>query len=137
MKKHILLIDDDKDELMIFMDALSKVPHDEGFKCTFAGSGRQAIEMLKYLVPDYIFSDFNMHEMNGIELLRYIKERQPLNKTELCLYSGHIDAETARKAAMIGVHCIQKTGTIASLAKNLSRLFAMERQPRYSFSNIL
>ena len=137
MKKHILLIDDDKDELMIFMDALSQVPHDDGFKCTFAGSARQAIEMLKYLVPDYIFSDFNMHEMNGIELLRYIKERQPLNKTELCLYSGHIDAETARKAAMIGVHCIQKTGTIASLAKNLSRLFAMERQPRYSFSNIL
>ena len=136
MKKHILLIDDDKDELIIFMDALRKVPHDDGFKCTFAGSARQAIEMLKYLVPDYIFSDFNMHEMNGIELLRYIKEQQTLKKTELCLYSGHIDAETARKAAMIGAHCIQKSGTIASLVRNLSRLFAMERQPHYVFSNI-
>ena len=136
MKKHILLIDDDKDELMIFMDALSQVPHDDGFKCTFAGSARQAIEMLKYLVPDYIFSDFNMHEMNGIELLRHIKGQQTLKKTEMCLYSGHIDAQTARKAAMIGAHCIEKSGTIASLVKNLSHLFAMKRQPRYSFSNI-
>jgi hypothetical protein len=34
MKTHILLIDDDTDELVIFMDALRNVPHEDGFKCT-------------------------------------------------------------------------------------------------------
>ena len=136
MKKHILLIDDDKDELIIFMDALRKVPHDNGFKCTYADSGSQAMEMLKYLVPDYIFADFNMPAMNGMELLYYIKRKQNLKNTELCLYSGHINEETARKAAQIGVHCIQKSGTIAGLVKDLACLFAIERQPHYFFSNI-
>ena len=136
MKKHILLIDDDKDELIIFMDALRKVPDDDGFKCTYAESSSQAIEMLKYLRPDYIFADYNIPAMNGMELLQFIKGQHNLCRTKLCLYSGHIDAATARKAALIGVYCIQKSGTIAETVKNLSRLFAMERQPQYFFSNI-
>ena len=52
MKTHILMIAEDKNELTIFMAALRKVRHGDGFKCTYASDTAQAIEMLKYLVPD-------------------------------------------------------------------------------------
>src|SRR5688572_19774176 len=100
MKKHILLIDDDKDELIIFMDALRRVPSDDGFKCTYAATVSQAIEMLKYLVPDYIFSDFNIPCMNGLELLQYIRDQHRLSNAQLCLYSGHISEEIKTKAGL-------------------------------------
>ena len=137
MKKHILLVDDDKDELVIFMDALRRVPADDGFKCTYASSTEQAIEMLKYLVPDYIFTDFNMPLMNGLEFLKSIKGQQRFTNTQLCLYSTHISEEIQKRACILGIYCIQKTGTIDSLSENLSGVFAVERQPHYIFSNLL
>jgi len=136
MKTHILLIDDDTDELVIFMDALHNVPHEDGFKCTYAASAKQAIEMLKYLVPDYVFTDFNLPEINGLELLKFIKEQSRFCNTQICLYSTHINPDTAKQVAALGVDFIQKTGTIDSLAKNIAHLFALKRQPNYYFSNI-
>jgi two-component system chemotaxis response regulator CheY len=136
MKTHILLIDDDMDELVIFMDALRNVPHEDGFKCTYASSARQAIEMLKYLVPDWVFTDFNLPEINGLELLKFMKETSRFCNTHICLYSTHINQSTAKRVAAMGADFLQKTGTIDALAKNIARLFATKRQPRYHFSNI-
>ena len=131
MKKHILLVDDDKDELIIFMDALRKVPSNDGFKCTYAGSTAQAIEMLNCLVPDYIFSDFNIPRMNGLEFLQYIRDQQRFSHTQLCLYSTHISEEVKGKAANLGINYAQKTGTIESLVRNISGLLAAKPQPDY------
>lgn len=136
MKTHILLIDDDTDELVIFMDALRRVPHEDGFKCTYASSSRQAIEMLRYLVPDYVFTDFNLPEINGLELLNFIKGQSRFINTHICLYSTHINEDTEKKAVAMGADFIQKTGTIDSLSRNIAHLFATKRQPKYYFSNI-
>jgi len=120
MKQHLLLIDDDKDELTIFMDALREVPHEDGFKCTYASSTRQAIEMLKFLVPDFIFVDFNIPKMNGLEFIAFITGQPQLKKTKLCLYSMNINEEIDKQAKSLGACCIKKSGTIEALAKNLS-----------------
>lgn len=122
MKQHLLLIDDDKDELTIFMDALREVPHEDGFKCTYASSTMQAIEMLKFLVPDFIFVDFNIPKMNGLEFISFVTGQPHLKKTKLCLYSMNINEEVDKQAKNLGASCIKKSGTIESLARNLSAL---------------
>ena len=122
MKQHLLLIDDDKDELTIFMDALREVPHEDGFKCTYASSTMQAIEMLKFLVPDFIFVDFNVPKMNGLEFITFVTGQPHLKKTKLCLYSMNINEEVDKQAKKLGASCIKKSGTIDSLARNLSAL---------------
>lgn len=71
MKKHILLVDDDKDEAMLFNEALKNVPG--SFKCTYASSGLHALEMLNYIQPDFIFINFNMPVMNGADLQKLHK----------------------------------------------------------------
>jgi len=136
MKKHIILIDDDRDELVIFMDALRKVPSDDGFKCTYANSSSQAIDMLKYLVPDYVFADFNMPGMNGLELLHYVKTLERFRATQLYLYSTFVSQETKDKAAGIGIAWIQKANTIDALVKDLSGLFSTRHPANYFISNI-
>ena len=118
------------------MEALRNVRSDDRFKCTYAGTTAQAIEMLQFLVPDYIFTDFNIPRMNGLEFLQYIREQQRFDNTQLCLYSTHIGEEIRGKAANLGINCIQKTGTIESLVRKLSDLLDANRQPHYFFSNI-
>jgi DNA-binding NtrC family response regulator len=92
--------------------------------------------MLKYLVPDYVFTDFNLPEINGLELLKFMKEQSRFCNTHFCLYSTHVNQDTAKKVGSMGADFIHKTGTIDSLAKNIARLFATKRQPKYHFSNI-
>ena len=128
MKKHILLVDDDKDELIIFMDALRRVPAEDGFKCTYASSTSQAIEMLKYLVPDYIFADFNIPGMNGLEFLQNVKGQQRFRSTQLLLYSMHISEETKNKSDVTGIGYLQKTATIDLLVRKLFDLLTVEKQ---------
>ena len=124
MKTHILLIDDDKDELGIFLDALKKVTVDDGFKCTYASNPVQALDMLKYLVPDYIFLDLNMPQMNGLEFLNAINDDQKLTRVKIFLYSTKISGNDAEKAHELGVSgCIEKTQTIDILSDRLGSVF--------------
>jgi CheY-like chemotaxis protein len=134
MKQHILLIDDDKDELSIFMDALLLVPHDDGFKCTYAHSATRATEMLKLLVPDFIFVDFNMPGQNGLDFIAFTTRQPHLKNTKLCLYSTNIDEQTKKIAEDFGARCIKKPLTIKELAESLSELLVSEPQPAYSSS---
>src|SRR5215212_5313895 len=120
MKTHILLIDDDKDELTFFLDALKSVPCEDGFKCTYANNARQAREMLKYLVPDYIFVDYKMSEMNGLQFLLAIKNQLGLEKPKVYLYSIFCNEKIKKAAMNLGATgAIQKLYTIKALSEEL------------------
>src|SRR4030095_14964980 len=129
MKKHILLIDDDKDELVIFMDALRRIPDEDGFKCTYASNPGQAIEMLKYLVPDYIFTDFNIPKMNGLEFLAFISNQAKFQNTGRYLYSTHLTDEIKIQAAELGAGCVLKPATIGALTEELSGILSGRPKP--------
>ena len=47
---------------------------DSGYDAEIAGSGEQALEQLEHVRPDVIFADVRLPGMNGIELLRRIRE---------------------------------------------------------------
>jgi PleD family two-component response regulator len=88
MKKHVLIIDDDKDEMKSFYAALNNVPG--SFKCTYASSGRQALDMLNYIRPDFIFVDLYLSGMDGIELLELIREDRRFHETKIFLYAPYV-----------------------------------------------
>ena len=52
MIKKILLVDDDEDELELFMQSLENVPG--AFSCTQANSGQHALQLLDDIQPDLI-----------------------------------------------------------------------------------
>ena len=118
MKKHILLIDDDEDELIIFMDLLKKA--DFPCKCTWAKSGVQALSQLAYLIPDIIFLDMNMPGMNGLECLAAIRQMPHLRAIPVVLHSSVISEDCCSKGMNLGaVAYIEKTDTVSEVLKHL------------------
>jgi CheY-like chemotaxis protein len=130
MKKHILLIDDDKDELKLFMEALDNVPG--SFKCTYANCASQGLDMLNYLHPDFIFIDYNIPQVNGMEMLTEIKKDRRLADIPVFLYSTSIPKPTREAAMALGAAgCIEKPNTIGMLAVVLRSVVAPLDNPPY------
>lgn len=125
MKKCILLIDDDPDELDIFSDALEKIK--KPLVCIQARGARAAKSLLNYLLPDYIFLDVNMPEINGLEFLEEIKEINALKEVPVILYSNFIDETVVNKALVAGAAaCVKKPRKVSTMAKMLDGIFSMD-----------
>jgi DNA-binding response OmpR family regulator len=118
MEKHILLIDDDKDELDIFTNALNRIPVD--FVCTQVLNADEAIQTFKHQVPDFIFIDYNMPLKNGIECLEDLKKIKELQNTRFIIYSNFISDDVSIKARELGADiCMKKPYLISTLSQRL------------------
>ena len=134
MKTHILLIDDDKEEVTFLMDALRQVPHEDGFKCTYANTPQQGIQMLRYLVPDVIFVDLKMPDINGLQFLSEISSLPSLKNTRIYLYSLFLNDTIRNTAISLGAWgCIEKTFSINTLSNELNMILASSLVPAYTF----
>lgn len=69
----ILIVDDDD----LVLKTLNVLVASLGFKCLLAKDGVEAIEILSNTTCDLILSDVLMPNMDGLELLSYVKENYP------------------------------------------------------------
>jgi CheY-like chemotaxis protein len=130
MKHHILFINENKDELLTFLEALKELPDKDGFKCTYADSPRRALDMLKHIVPDYIFFDMGMPGMDSLDFLTIIREEPNLKKAKIYLCSSEISEETYNSLMAAGATgWIQKAESIERLAIKLKIFIGMGPRP--------
>jgi CheY-like chemotaxis protein len=125
MKKHIMLIDDDEEELTLFVDMMNQlhIP----YKCTWAISGEQAVKQLLYLAPDIIFLDLQMPGMDGLECLSAIKKLSHLKNIPVILHSSALTDEHREKARKLGASaCLVKSGDISELEAILMEFIPAE-----------
>ena len=71
--KKILLVDDEEGIHLLYREELEE----EGYEVHSALTGEDALEKLKIISPDLVILDINMPGMNGIEVLRQMKEMNP------------------------------------------------------------
>lgn len=71
--KKILLVDDEDSIHLLYREELEE----EGYEVHSALSGEAALDQLKIIAPDLIILDINMPGINGIDVLRQIKEMNP------------------------------------------------------------
>jgi two-component system chemotaxis response regulator CheY len=122
MKTHIFLVDNDMDEMKIFVEALTEVVG--SFKCTYASNGIHALKMLFYLKPEAIFIDYNMPVMNGLQLIAELKKNENLGHIPVLLYATHVNAAIRQKAGDLGVRaCLQKPCTMGEMVTALKNIF--------------
>lgn len=83
----IFLVDDDRDDREIFIEALAEI--DNSVNCITAENGEDAIKKLKAgsFIPTYIFLDLNMPRMNGRECLVEIKNMKQLENIPVIIYT--------------------------------------------------
>jgi DNA-binding NtrC family response regulator len=70
----ILFVDDEEKVLK----ALQRGLLDEPYSCLFANSGKEALDILEKNEVHVICTDMRMPEMNGLELLKIVKEKYPM-----------------------------------------------------------
>ena len=65
-----------------------------------AMDGEDAIHKYKRYKPDLVTMDLNMPEMNGIDLLKVIREKTPA--TEVIMVTAYASVDTATEALRLG-----------------------------------
>jgi len=132
MKKRVLLIDEDKDQLISFLEILK---HCQGpFKCTQATSGKQAMELLQHTVPDIIFINYELSEINALQVVSAIRFQSRLKETKVYLYSDTITDDNSKMARMLGATgCIEMSTEQSDLIHKFKAIFSPELLPSYVF----
>ncbi len=96
----LLIIDDERG----IRNTLREILADEGHEVEVAENGKQGLEMARAKTFDLIFSDIKMPEMDGIEVLKALKEGEEAIDTPIVMISGHGDVETAVQALKAGAY---------------------------------
>ena len=79
-KPRILIVDDEESIHLLYREELEE----EGYEVHSAMNGPEALELVEKINPDLVVLDINMPGMNGIEVLRKIKEKRPQLPVILC-----------------------------------------------------
>lgn len=86
--KTILVVEDDKNQLLLYDQELSL----EGYNIVIARDGLEAVKKVKEQLPDLIVMDINMPKMNGIEAMgRILSEHREIPIIINTAYSSYKD----------------------------------------------
>ncbi len=106
----LLIIDDERG----IRNTLREILSDEGHEVDVAENGKQGLEMAQAKAYDLIYSDIKMPEMDGMEVLKALKNGENdengdqvdlLNgEVPIVMISGHGDVETAVQALKLGAY---------------------------------
>ncbi|MCD4722323.1 MAG: response regulator [Desulfobacula sp.] len=112
----ILIVDDEE----IIVRLLSMSLRSDGYETVTALSGEQGLEVFKAESPDIVVTDIKMPGMDGLELLKMIKEIDP--EKEVIIVTGHGDIDSTITALQYGASdFINKPVRDESLAIALDR----------------
>jgi len=70
--------------------------------CISLTRSNDAIKLLETTVPDYIFVDFNMPVVNGIECIQAIKKNEAMAHVPVVIFSTTINDAIEQKAKAFG-----------------------------------
>jgi NADH:ubiquinone oxidoreductase subunit E/ActR/RegA family two-component response regulator len=93
----ILIVDD---ELIVIRSA-ERVLKGEGYAVEGALGGREAIMKMGQADYDLVFTDLKMPEVDGINLIRWIKKMKPA--TGIVIITGYPSQETIKEALELGI----------------------------------
>jgi DNA-binding NtrC family response regulator len=96
MPHRILLVDDEPLNLDLLEQELSEL----GYGVEKAGSGQDALEMIPKVSPDLVLLDYQMPRMNGVEVLKEIRQRQM--DLPVIMITAHATIERAVEAIKSG-----------------------------------
>ncbi len=92
----ILVIDDDN----AHREGMVMMLEDEGYEIDSADCGETAIQMIDRKFYDLVVTDYKMHGIDGMELLKLINDRNPLLK--VIMVTGFGTVEHAVQAVHLG-----------------------------------
>ena len=121
----ILIVDDDED----IRNGCKMILDRRGYDITLVESGEQAIEMLEKNQFDLVLTDLQMYDIDGVELLEYVKQKQP--GCSMIMMTGYGSTDSALKTLEIGAYdYLTKPLNLTVLVSLVERCFEERGRPR-------
>ena len=94
----LLVVDDDS----LIRRSLAEMLRGEGYAVSEASTGAEALRVFAQVAPDLVITDFNMPEVDGLQLLRELRARKP--ERPVILVTGYGTVEQAVEAMKSGAY---------------------------------
>ncbi len=133
----VLLVDDERE----LLDSLKPVLERRNMHVLTAEDGQQALGILEDMLIDVVVLDVKMPGMDGLEVLKHIKQKQ--TTIEVVLLTGHPSLNTAMEGIKQGARdYVVKPPDIESLTASIRRAFqercqAIEKLQQETIKEIL
>ncbi len=123
----VLIVDDDASILGV----VSEVLEDDGYVVTTAGSGEEAVAILRDKQFSLVMSDIRLPGINGVEVLEHVKRVSP--RTNVIMITSHASLETSVDAIKHGAYDylmkpFEDLSLISSAAKRAIEAFNLETE---------
>lgn len=140
----VLVIDDDP----LIGRTLTSHFSQKGYEVSWCDSGEEAFQVLEKTSPDFILLDVRLPDIDGLEILRRIKEKEP--RAFIVIMTAYDDMKTTVEAIKLGAFeylvkplnfieldlTLAKLKEIKSLQTKVSYLLE-EKQKEYTIDNII
>lgn len=97
--KHILIADDSPAARAL---VAAELAHVTSFQIERASSGLEAIKLLSAMQIDLVLADVHMPEINGLELVRFIKSDARLRRIPVIVMSTEADETDRQRGLSLG-----------------------------------
>jgi DNA-binding NtrC family response regulator len=129
--KTILVIDDEEG----IRETVREILSDEGYRVFDAEDGSKAMDLIRQVHPQVVLLDIWMPEMDGIGLLREIKQSEP--DLPVIIISGHGNIHTAVTTAKLGAfEFIEKPLSLDDLLGTVRQIKIRQRTKAYLGSEL-
>jgi CheY-like chemotaxis protein len=116
--KWILVADDDNGVRDLWTLVLTRA----GYRVLTARNGREALELMRDVVPDLIILDLHMPEMDGPTFLKALEDAPVLRRMPVLIVSGFLEDESPR--ASLGLNIVGRLAKPLALADFLDAVQA-------------
>ncbi len=116
--KRILIVDDEENIRFLYKEELE----DEGFAVDLAKNGEEALEKIGTFQPDLVTLDIKMPGLNGIEVLKRIREQKRNLPIVLCSAYGEYKQDLSTWASDAYV---VKCADLTELKETIRRLLKL------------
>ncbi len=137
MTEKVLLVDDEKD----FVEALGERMKNRGMNVTTTTSATDAIAKVTAETYDAVVLDLQMPEMDGLQVLKAIKEIKP--EMQIILLTGYATVEKGIEAIKMGaMDLIEKPADIAIITEKIKKaqarkMILVEKKTKKKIQKIL
>ncbi len=92
----ILIVDDDSLNVMLYYEMLKQ----EDYELITAADGMEALQQVEKETPDLIILDWNMPRLNGMEVLKVLKNTERTKEIPVIMITGLLTSSESLKNAM-------------------------------------
>lgn len=128
-KIRVLVVDDEEVIRLSYRRVLSG----DGFCVMTVVDGREALELIEDKKFDVVLLDLRMPGMDGLQVLKAIKERSP--ESEVVIVTGYPSIDSAKEAVRLGAYdylakpVIPETVIRATTGAWMQKRWSLQREP--------